>query len=289
MRRRQDPIKPIFSDASIKSIFDALPRNCRAERAPLLPEVLRTWGEEDLLEHLSREGRTTARRQEEQRRSVAAQARNLIGALVALEETGFMETALRLQMWRADTSMTDTDISAALQRSNDGVDWIIGLAEMLSDRTHMRGIGDSEPNNSSGLTKFRRKKRGPLAIQSYLIILDIAAIFELVSETKPARRTTFNPSKDYGPFWDFAKAVWSTIFGNDKGLSAAVRYWDDEMMFQRNLTQAPLLKATSCLGRDLTNLERRAIERRFGAYSTFVVNMQFRHRELWEKVRAIGQ
>jgi hypothetical protein len=284
MRRNRNPTKPVFSDASIKSIVDALPRNCRAERAALLPEVLLAWGKEDLLEHLSRESRAAAKRREEQRRSVGAQARELIGAFVALDETGFLDTAIRLQMGRAGTSMMNTDIRAACQRSNGGISWIIDLAEVLSDPSHTQG-SDREPKVNPEPVETRRKKLGPVAIQSYLIILDLAGIFKLVSGTQPTRRTTVNPSKDYGPFWEFTRAAWSVIFDNERGLSAAVKYWDDEMMFQCNLAQAVLHKATTCLGRDLTNLERRAVERRFGAYSTFVANMQFRHPDLWQKLR----
>ena len=188
----------------------------------------------------------------------------------------------------AGTSTQDIDIEAALQRSNDGVSWIVDLTEILSDQSHTQEDDHkpqgSDPKSVGSRQKKRRKQLGPMAIQSYLILLDLAAIFELVTGTRPTRRTSVDSSKDYGPFWEFARAVWRAIFDTDHGLSAAVKYWSGEAVFQRNLAQSKLLEAATSLGRDLTDQERSAIERPFGAYSSFGANMQFRHRELWEKL-----
>ena len=67
----------------------------------------------------------------------------------------------------------------------------------------------------------------PRNISAYLIMLDIAAIYQWVTGSRASRR--YDPYKDHdqesGPFWRFASAIWLAIHGTRDGLSAAMKNW----------------------------------------------------------------
>ena len=173
-------------------------------------------------------------------------------------------------MRRAGTGLWDTDIGAAKQRRDQAVSWLVDLAEIFN------GSG-SDPANDE-------KPKPDKATRSYLMILDLAAIFELVSCEEPTRRVDC-AGRTYGPFADFAASVWVQIFGNSRGLSYGIRIWADEMSEQRKVAKAAENEATRAVSRDLSDLERDAIENRFEEWSPFVSNIQFRHPGLWRKLR----
>jgi hypothetical protein len=97
----------------------------------------------------------------------------------------------------------------------------------------------------------------------------------------------FNTNNTYGPFPKFAGSVWIRVFGDSRGLSYALRVWDDEMGRQKKLAKAAVDQAMSLLSRDLSDRERYVIEARFREYSPFVFNMKFRHPRLWRKLRTL--
>jgi len=243
------------------------------DRVALLPEILRAWADEDLREHLSLEGRVAKRQREKRLRSVGARAQKLIKAIEALDHTGFFDSALEPQMRRAGTSLLKTEITAAKRRRDGAISWMVDLAEVFNG---------SEYESANGK---KRKPPPDKATRYYLVMLDLGAIFELVSGEEPRRRVDFDSGKTYGPFADFAAVVWLVVFGNIRGLSYAVRVWADEMTHQRKLAEAAVSEATSLASRDLSVAERDAIENRFGAYSSFVANIQFRHPDLWRRIR----
>jgi hypothetical protein len=258
-----------FSKSALGAIGATLPSSTDPARSALLPEILRAWAAEDLREHLSQESRIAARQRENRLKSVGARAQRLIEAIEALDETGTFEIAVKPEMRRAGTSLWETDISAANQRRDSAISWLVDLIEIFNGSANHKGP-KSPPDK---------------ATRYYLIIRDLAAIFELVGGEKPTRRVEFDSGKTYGPFSDFVTSVWVQIFGNRRGLSYAVRVWADEMARQRKLAEADVRKAVSLLSRDLTDAERDAIEKRFRAYSPFVANIQFRHPDLWRKIR----
>lgn len=258
-----------FSKDALGAIAATLPSSTDPARSALLPQILRAWAAEDLCEHLSRESRIAARQREMRLRSVGARAQKLIEAIEALDQTGTFETALKPEMRRAGTSLWETDITAAEQRRDDAISWLIDLIESFNASANRKGP-KSPPDK---------------ATRYYLIILDLAAIFELVSGERATRRIDVDSGKTYGPFSDFVASVWVQIFGNSGGPSYAVRVWADEMARQRKLAEAAMSEAVSLVSRDLSDAERDAIENRFGVYSSFVANIQFRHPDLWRSLR----
>ena len=63
----------------------------------------------------------------------------------------------------------------------------------------------------------------------YLILKDLAAMFEFATEQSSGRRVRtdahVDAGQDYGPFWDFVSAVWPMIFGSTNGLRYALKFW----------------------------------------------------------------
>jgi hypothetical protein len=262
-----------LSDEVIGNIIAALPPGSMPEGVALLPEILRAWADEDLRGHLSLEGRVAKRQREKRLRSVGARAQELIKAIEALDHTGFFDTALEPQMRRAGTSLLKTDITAAKQRRDSAISWLVDLAEVFNG---------SEYESANG----KKLKPPPdKATRYYLLMLDLAAIFELVSGEEAKRRVDFDSGRTYGPFADFAAGAWLGVFGNIRGLSYAIRVWADEMTRLRKLAEAAVSEATSLTSRELSDAERDAIENRYGAYSSFVANIQFRHPDLWRRIR----
>ena len=61
-------------------------------------------------------------------------------------------------------------------------------------------------------------------------MLDLAELFEVVAYPAKATRRVHtkdhgDPGREYGPFYEFARAVWVQVFGSEAGLPAAIRRW----------------------------------------------------------------
>ncbi len=101
------------------------------------------------------------------------------------------------------------NVAAARQRRDDGLEWLGDLAVTFE--------GWVEP----GVTLGRPKGA------SYHILLDLGAVYQFVTGEPPTRQVRGGDhperGKDYGPFWDFASAVWHAIFENGTGLSYAMK------------------------------------------------------------------
>ena len=165
-----------FSKEAIGAIAAALPSNTDPARLALLPWILRVWAKEDLHEHLSRAGRAAKRQREKGLRSVGVQAQKLIEAINALDHTAAFKTALQPQMRRAGTGLWETNLTAAKERRDSAISWLVDLAEIFSEsRNHSANDDKPKPEPRQGNTLF-------------LMILDLAAIFELVTGEAATRR-----------------------------------------------------------------------------------------------------
>src|SRR5262249_31401370 len=86
-------------------------------------------------------------------------------------------------------------------------------------------------NLAAATTKLMEKKppsRGSPNIRAYLVMMDLAAIFEWLTERKATRQVDRIHRKETGPFWQFRAAVWPLVFGEGvSGLPAAIRRWDE--------------------------------------------------------------
>jgi hypothetical protein len=58
-----------------------------------------------------------------------------------------------------------------------------------------------------------------------LVLMDIIAIYEWLTDKKATRQVDRDTNKDTGPFWRFAVAIWPMVFGSMEGLSSTMRNW----------------------------------------------------------------
>jgi hypothetical protein len=65
----------------------------------------------------------------------------------------------------------------------------------------------------------------PRNISAYLVMKDLAAIFEYLTRTEATRQVDRKTHDESGPFRDFAGAVWPFVFDGDYGFSAAIKNW----------------------------------------------------------------
>jgi len=63
----------------------------------------------------------------------------------------------------------------------------------------------------------------------YLVLQDLAAIYEWATRQRAGRRVrtdiTVDAGKNYGPFWEFACTAWPMIFESVAGLDNALKTW----------------------------------------------------------------
>jgi hypothetical protein len=65
----------------------------------------------------------------------------------------------------------------------------------------------------------------PRNISAYLVMMDIASIFEWLSTTEPTRQVDRKTHDESGPFREFAGAIWPFVFGSSYGFLAAMKNW----------------------------------------------------------------
>jgi hypothetical protein len=75
--------------------------------------------------------------------------------------------------------------------------------------------------------------RRPRNIRAYLVMLDLAAIFEWLTDRKAARGVNRTDHTESGPFWRFAESVWPVAFGTTRGLTAAMKKWAEARKLYR--------------------------------------------------------
>ena len=71
----------------------------------------------------------------------------------------------------------------------------------------------------------KRRRGQPRNIPAYLVMKDLAAIFEWLTDRKATRGVDRTDHTETGPFWRFALSVWQVTFGTTRGLKAAMKNW----------------------------------------------------------------
>jgi hypothetical protein len=94
-----------------------------------------------------------------------------------------------------------------------------GEKEFEKISNFLEALGSAKPS-----AKLRRSRGQPRNVATYLVIRDIADIFEWATKQKAAR--VVREDEEAGPFYDFAAAVWPVVFRKgDEGLPAALKNW----------------------------------------------------------------
>lgn len=218
------------SDEKLAAIRRALPPDMPADRIVLLCELVRAWLAEELPEHLLRATRAEMRLRRKMIGTFKQRAKELLYAAGAMDDAARFEVALLPQMHRDGTDILTTDAENAVNRRDAALAWLKELSDV--------------PDRQDAGTPDKKTR-------SYLIVRDLAAIYEAATGQKVTRRTTTDTHKQYGPFWDFVSAVSAGLPIGD--LDHAIR----DVQKYRNRESSP-----------------------------FMANLQFRHPKLWQKLNA---
>jgi hypothetical protein len=215
MERKPPPTAGRLADDALRTIVAALPPNGVPERLILLPRLLREWADRDLLDHFCRERSATLRAREKRLQAVARSAKTLREAMANLEGADVFTLALEIAIRKTGSTLLEveqSEITKAQEQLTRARRWLPELADAYGPRQR-QASSRGRPRNAV----------------SYLVMLDLEAIFEFATGTTAERRVHGKDHPDYGgeygPFWDFARTSWAVIFGSATGLPAAMKSW----------------------------------------------------------------
>ena len=206
-----------ITKAERSRILAALPRGVDRRRKALLPRILDEWVHVDLPEHFDWEARRRQAKMLKKRLSlVQKRATQLVASLQELESEDHFFLAMSLTTRKTKKGILDLNadqISKSLAEFKHVAEWLVELA-----------AGANDANRSMALGRGR-----PRAIFSYLVMLDLVAIFEYLTHQRATRSVRgedhFEYGAEYGPFWNFAEARWTAIFKSALGLKSTIRNW----------------------------------------------------------------
>jgi hypothetical protein len=203
---------PQFDERAVEQIRASLPKGIDQRRLDLLPRVLNEWSRTDLREHLSRESRATVRERYDQLSKIGTRANDLWQALEAIDQRGKSWIAQEIGREEGTPLVSRERVAEMKERLKDEDDFLRKLAAATA-----RLIDELDESLS---------RRRPRNIRAYLVMMDVAAIFEWLTDRKATREVNRDDHKETGPFWHFAEAVWPYIFGKGRyGLSSAMKNW----------------------------------------------------------------
>src|SRR5262245_12509241 len=203
----EDTVHP-FSEDALELIKASLPAGSDQRRLELLPLILAEWLVHHLPEHLSRESRATVRKRFAPLPKVGKRANELRQALDAIDQVG--------RFW----------IAHEMSRQQEGD--LFSREKVTEMEERLMQESDFLTNLAAATTKLMEKKppSGSPNIHAYLVMMDLAAIFEWLTDRKPTREIDRDRRKETGPFWDFVSAVWPLVFGKGlSGLPSALKNW----------------------------------------------------------------
>jgi hypothetical protein len=206
-----------FTDRDLKLITASLPDLIDQRRLDLLPRILRDWGCTDLPMHIRQKPEPLEKRREGFQRlaSVEKRAKLLNEALAAIDHADTLDIILKLAclLEGFPQGLTGANICGAQRELESAYEWLPRLEAAARDACLPYA-----------------PQRGPARNDvPYLVLLDLAAIFEWLTGQK-APRAWFKSGleEERPPFHEFAAAVWPVLFGSDDGLSNAMRTWNDD-------------------------------------------------------------
>jgi hypothetical protein len=198
----------LFSEDAVERIKASLPVGSDQRRLDLLPLILAEWAVHHLPEHLSRESSATVRKRFASLLKVGKRANELRQAIDATDQRG--RAWIAVEMAREQGNLSDLEKVAEIEER------LIQQSDFLN-------------NLAAATTKLMEKKppsRGSRNIRAYLVMMDLAAIFEWLTDRKATREVDRICGKETGPFWDFVATVWPSVFGKGlSGLPSAIKNW----------------------------------------------------------------
>jgi hypothetical protein len=202
---------PVFTPRDVHLIAISLPDTVDSRRRELLAEILPEWSYFELGEHLRLQNPITPERSN-LLQSIGQCAADLLHALKAVDEVDREVLAVEMALVAGESLLASgwTEINKLNTRIAEEASFLSNLEEAA--RNLKRGPGQ------------------PRKIAARLVMMDIAAIFEWLTDKRPTREgdVGFDAESD-PPFWRFAAAIWPVVFGKGNfGLSSAMKNWAEE-------------------------------------------------------------
>jgi hypothetical protein len=195
-----------FGDRQIRLILEALPEGISGKKLELLPKILNEWFDNDLKRSLFREDPAVAKGRV---KPVQRIAKHAAGLLAALDEFDLYkgESWLVYELSKRISPMGFQDEAS-------------GQKQKLEDQRKLLREVELVANDLAG--RFKRSVDQRQNIPAYRTMLDIAAIFEWLTNTKAIRRV----ERGTDSFGDFSRSIWPVIFEKgDDGLESALKNW----------------------------------------------------------------
>ena len=217
---------PYFDKRAVEQVRASLPKDISQWRLERLPLILNLWRFGDLREHLSRESRATLGRRYEQIKKVGERAKHLRQASIALDQSGWDWIAQEMVREGGDRFFSMEGETPAQME-----EWHRLQHETLAEMKERLRLEDDFLMKLEAATQriVVQDKQGPgqpRNVSAYLVMMDLAAVFEWLTGKKATRVVDRITNDETGSFWDFAAAVWPLVFGNGcHGLRAAMKNW----------------------------------------------------------------
>jgi hypothetical protein len=204
-----------FTKTQVDALVAVLPGCADAHRPSLLRRIFEEWSRIDLEEHLTRSTPKQIQAKRLQIENIATRASQLAQALSKVEGNGRFVIAGRL---------LKTDASA--------LSWLGHEDRSEADRRlseiqkRLEELAKAATKASNAFVPLPHRHN---TVVRYLVLLDLAAVFEWATRQRASRKVGTDagtrPGQTYGPFWDFASAAWPIIFGSSAGLDNALKFW----------------------------------------------------------------
>ena len=205
-----------FIKTQVDALVAALPGCTDARRRSLLRRIFKEWGRIDLEEHLTRSTPKQIRARRRQIHKVASRARGLARALTELESAGRFAIANK-----------QLEMGTGSRNAPPSYEGSQGAHRRLSEEpSRLAALAEAATEASKACVPLPLRQS---TVVRYLVLLDLAAIYEWATRQGAGRRVKTDMGDDagktYGPFWNFVSAAWPIIFGSVAGLDSALRTW----------------------------------------------------------------
>jgi hypothetical protein len=198
---------PEFTDDDIRHIDAWLPEEADPRRRKLLPQILREWAWVEIREYFAWEPAKAARERRGRLTQLGKIADRLLEELDGLDEHDRLTLAGQIGASEGQEVLEAIFNEENHERLADARNFIATLAAAAK-----RPLQESRPGR-------------PRNISAYRVMMDIAAIFEYLTDMEATRQVDRNTHEEKGPFREFAGAIWPILFTSDDGLSAALKTW----------------------------------------------------------------
>jgi hypothetical protein len=188
---------PEFSDNDIRHIAAWLPEGGDPRRHTLMPQIIREWAGVDLRLHFVTEPPAARRKRSERLTRLGKLADRLLEALDGLDERDRLTLAAQIGSVEGQSDLVAIFNEENRRRLVESRDFIAAIA-------------------AAGGRPLSKPTRGqPRNNLAYLVMMDVAAIFEYLTETEATRQVDRDTREETGPFRDVAGAIWSILATRD--------------------------------------------------------------------------